>query len=425
MSADQRARILLRFADLIDAQAELITELSIRDSGMPYFIGASCASVAAGLMRYYAGWPSKIGGATLPSSALGKQPDQLLAYTLREPIGVVGAITPWNYPYGMEMLKIAPILACGCTLVLKPAEQAPLAALVLAELALEAGVPPGVFNVVTGLGEVAGAALASHENVDKIAFTGSTEVGKSIVRAAAGNLKKVSLELGGKSPVFVFGDADLASTIPGVAMAALLSQGQNCVAGSRVYVHRSVAEPLAKGLAEFAEKMPIGPGMDRSNMLGPVISAEQRDRIMSFIDSAQQEGARCLTGGKRVGKRGYFIAPTVYVDCKPSMRIVKEEIFGPVIALQTFDHNDLEVLAAEANNTSYGLSASVWTRDLATAHRMTRMIDAGQVGVNCHAAMDPSMPFGGFKQSGWGSEFGAAALELYLRTKAVTITWPG
>jgi phenylacetaldehyde dehydrogenase len=425
MSADQRARILLRFADLIDAQAELITELSIRDSGMPYFIGASCASVAAGFMRYYAGWPSKIGGATLPSSALGKQPDQLLAYTLREPIGVVGAITPWNYPYGMEMLKIAPILACGCTLVLKPAEQAPLAALVLAELALEAGVPPGVFNVVTGLGEVAGAALASHEDVDKIAFTGSTEVGKIIVRAAAGNLKKVSLELGGKSPVFVFGDADLASTIPGVAMAALLSQGQNCVAGSRVYVHRSVAEPLAKGLAEFAEKMPIGPGMDRSNMLGPVISAEQRDRIMSFIDSAQQEGARCLTGGKRVGKRGYFIAPTVYVDCKPSMRIVKEEIFGPVIALQTFDHNDLEVLAAEANNTSYGLSASVWTRDLATAHRMTRMIDAGQVGVNCHAAMDPSMPFGGFKQSGWGSEFGAAALELYLRTKAVTITWPG
>lgn len=423
MAPDERTQIMLSFAALMDAHAETITELAILDNGMPRAIAESCAPFCSLFLRYYAGWTSKITGSTMPSAAHGKRPSQLHAYTRREPIGVVGAITPWNYPFGMEMLKIAPVLATGCTLVLKPAEDAPLAALFMAELASEAGVPAGVFNVVNGVGETAGAAVAAHADIDKVSFTGSTEVGRHIVHAAAGNLKKVSLELGGKSPVFVFPDANLETAIPGVAMAAFMLQGQNCVCGSRVYAHVSIAEQLAKGVAEFAASMAIGPGSDPKNMIGPLISARQRDRVEGFFTSASQEGARCLGGGKRVGERGFFVAPTVYTDCTPDMRIVREEIFGPVLALQTFERETPEELAAMANDTDYGLSASVWTRDLRTAHTMSRLIDAGQVGVNCHAAMDPTMPFGGFKQSGWGREFGADALELYLRTKAVTVTW--
>jgi len=423
LAPDERTRLMLRYAELIDAHAEMITELAVLDNGMPRPIAQSCAPFCSLFLRYYAGWTSKITGSTLPSAALGKRPSQLHAYTLREPVGVVGAITPWNYPYGMEMLKIAPILATGCTLVLKPAEEAPLAALLLAKLAHDAGIPPGVFNVVNGMGGVAGAAVASHHDIDKVAFTGSTETGRIIVQASAGNLKKVSLELGGKSPVLVFPDADLDITIPGVAMAAFMLQGQNCVCGSRVFVHASIAERVARGVAEFAGSLAIGPGNVAGNMIGPLISAPQRDRVAGFFDSARDEGARCLAGGARVGERGYFVQPTVYTDCTPDMRIVREEIFGPVLALQTFENETPAELAALANDTPYGLSASIWTRDLGTAHTMTQLIDAGQVGVNCHAAMDPSMPFGGFKQSGYGREFGADALELYLRTKAVTITW--
>ncbi len=424
MTADERTQVLLRFAGLFEKHHQMITELAVLDNGMPIMIGESCAPFAAQFLRYYAGWTSKIMGNTMPSAGAGKRPDQLFAYTAREPIGVVGAITPWNYPFGMEMLKIAPVLATGCTLVLKQAEIAPLASLLMAELALEAGVPPGVFNVVTGLGEVAGVALASHEDVNKIAFTGSTEVGKIIVRAAIGNLKKVSLELGGKSPVVVFPDADLATAIPGVAMSTFLLQGQNCVCGSRVFVHRDIADEFAAGVAAFAKQLPVGNGMDRGNMIGPVISGEQRGRIEGFFVSAQKEGAKLLAGGERAGKQGYFVAPTVYSDCRPEMRVVREEVFGPVMSIQTFEGDDLEALAKRANDTTYGLSGSVWTRDLATAHRMVRLIDSGQLGVNCHAAMDPTMPFGGFKQSGWGREFAADALDLYLKTKAVTITWP-
>ncbi|TVQ43754.1 MAG: aldehyde dehydrogenase family protein [Gammaproteobacteria bacterium] len=423
MPHDERTRILLAFAALAEQHAGTITELAVLDNGMPWAIAESCAPFCAMFLRYYAGWISKISGQTLPSAALGKKPSQLHAYTQREPIGVVGAITPWNYPFGMEMLKIAPVLATGCTLVLKPAEDAPLAALLLAELASEAGVPPGVFNVVNGIGESAGAAVAAHEGIDKVAFTGSTEVGRHIVHAAAGNLKKVSLELGGKSPVLVYPDANLETAIPGVALAAFMLQGQNCVCGSRVFAHVSIAEQLARGVAEFAASLNIGPGTDPKNMIGPLISARQRDRVEGFFSSAAEEGARCMGGGARVGERGYFVAPTVYTDCTPEMRIVREEIFGPVMAIQTFDRETPEELAARANDTNYGLSASIWTQDLRTAHTMSRLIDAGQVGVNCHAAMDPSMPFGGFKQSGWGREFGADALELYLRTKAVTMAW--
>jgi phenylacetaldehyde dehydrogenase len=284
-------------------------------------------------------------------------------------------------------------------------------------------VPPGVFNVVTGLGETAGAALAAHPDVDKIAFTGSTEVGRLIVKAAAGNLKKVSLELGGKSPVVVFPDADLGKAIQGAAQAGFLLQGQNCVCGSRVFVHERIAKDFSEGLAAAAKAMPIGDGFDRSAFIGPVISREQRDRIESLLATAQPEGAKLLAGGGRARDRGWYVQPTVYGDCRPDMTIVRQEIFGPVIAIQTFGDGDLEAIAAQANDTVYGLSGSVWTRDLETAHRMVRLIDAGQVGVNCHAAMDPSMPFGGNRQSGWGREFGQEGLDLYLKTKAVTITW--
>ncbi len=423
MTADERGRALLRYADLIESRAALFTELAVLDNGMPHALGQGTAMFCGMFLRYYAGWTSKITGMTLPSSGGGRRPQDLLAYTLREPIGVVGAITPWNYPFGMEILKIAPVLAAGCTLVLKPAEQAPLAALLLAELAHEAGIPSGVFNVVTGLGETAGAALAAHTGVDKIAFTGSTEVGRLIVKAAAGNLKKVSLELGGKSPVVVFPDADLSKAVPGAAMAGFLLQGQNCVCGSRVFVHENIAKEFTEGLAAAAKAMIVGSGFDDGSMLGPVISLEQRDRIERLMATAEQEGARLLCGARRPRDRGWFIEPTVYADCNPNMTIVREEIFGPVIAVQTFNDQNLEEIAEQANNTVYGLSGSVWTRDLETAHRMVRLIDAGQVGVNCHAAMDPSMPFGGNKQSGWGREFGQEGLDLYLKTKAVTVAW--
>jgi phenylacetaldehyde dehydrogenase len=423
MTADERTRVLLEFSRLCDAHARQFTEIAVLDNGMPRAIAESTAPFCSQFLRYYAGWVSKIAGRTLPSAGMGKRPGELVAYTLREPVGVVGAITPWNYSFGMEMLKIAPALAAGCTLVLKPAEQAPLAALRLAELATEAGVPPGVLNVVTGLGETAGAALAAHPGVDKIAFTGSTEVGRLIVHAAAGNLKRVSLELGGKSPVVVFPDADLAQAIPGIAMAGFLLQGQNCVCGSRVFVHEKVAREVADGVAAFARNMAIGGGFEPGTMIGPVISREQRDRIERLVATAQPEGARLLTGGRRARETGWFLEPTVFTDCRPDMTIVREEIFGPVIAIQAFGDADLETIAAQANDTVYGLSGSVWTRDLATAHRMARLIDAGQVGVNCHAAMDPTMPFGGNRQSGWGREFGEEGLELYLKTKAVTITW--
>lgn len=421
---DERTRLLLRYAQLIEDHSEQFTQLSIADGGLTHMIGESTAMFSAMFLRYYAGWCSKITGQTLPSAALGKPPADLLAYTLKEPIGVVGAITPWNYPFGMEMLKIAPVLTTGCTLVLKPAEEAPVAALLLAELALEAGIPPGVFNVVQGTGVAAGAALAAHPDVDKIAFTGSTEVGRLIVQASAGNLKKVSLELGGKSPVVVFPDANLDLAIPGVAMAGFAMSGQNCVCGSRLIVHRSIADELAEGVASFAQSLPMGAGTDPANMIGPLISQRQRDRVASLIDNAKTQGAELVCGGGAPSGDGFFVEPTLFKNCTDAMQLTREEVFGPVVAMMTFDDvNNLEHIASMANHTQYGLSGSVWTRDLETAMRMTRMINTGQIGVNCHAAMDPTMPFGGTKQSGWGQEFGEQGLELYTKTKAVTLAF--
>lgn len=424
MPPDQRTQIMLRFGELIEQHAEEIIDLSVTDGGLSGMVGESTAWVSALFLRYYAGWTTKIAGQTLPATPFGKAPGDLLAYTLREPIGVVGAITPWNYPYGMEILKIAPILASGCTLVLKPAEEAPVAGLHMAELAHQAGIPDGVFNVVNGIGEDAGAALAEHPDVNKIAFTGSTEVGRHIVRASVGNLKKVSLELGGKSPVFIFPDADLDLAVPGAAMAGFAMSGQNCVCGSRLFVHEAIVDEFSKRVAEFASTLKIGPGSDKDSMIGPLISQKQLERVERMIKHATTQGAKLVTGGNRIDGDGWFIEPTLFSHCTPDMQIVQEEVFGPVIAMQTFsDEHSFEQLAAMANDSEYGLSGSVWTRDLETAMRMTRLVDTGQIGVNCHAAMDPSMPFGGNKQSGWGREFGEAALELYTKTKSVTVAW--
>ena len=417
----ERSRAMWRLAELCEAHHRTFRELEILDNGMPWNLGEMMAPLAAEFLRYYGGWPTKIEGRTIPASPMGRRPGETLTYTLREPIGVVGAITPWNSPLAMAVLKLAPALAAGCTLVLKPAELTPLSALLLGDLALEAGIPPGVFNVVPGFGEDAGAALAAHEGVDKIAFTGSTEVGRAIVRAAAGNLKKVSLELGGKSPVVVFADADLQAVIPAATFAAFFLQGQNCMAGTRLFVHERVHDAVVEGIVAFTRTLPVGPGLDPRNVFGPLISREQRERVLGYVQTGRAQGATLALGGRALDAPGWFAEPTIFTGTRPDMSIVREEIFGPVLCVQRFGDGDLASVARAANETIYGLSGSVWTRDVSVAHRMVRLIDAGQVSVNCHAAVDPSIPFGGNRQSGWGREMGEEALDLYLKSKAVTV----
>jgi len=330
---------------------------------------------------------------------------------------VVGQIIPWNFPMIMAAWKLAPALAVGCTVVLKPAEQTPLTALRLGELILEAGFPDGVVNIVTGFGETAGAALAAHDDVDKVAFTGSTEVGKLILGAANGNLKKVSLELGGKSPNIIFADADLKSAIPGSANAIFFNQGQCCTAGSRLFVHKSIFDQVIDGVAHAAKKYTLGPGMDPANNMGPVVSKEQLDRVCGYLESGMNEGAKAVVGGRKRPGNGYFVEPTVLVDVKPEMKVVREEIFGPVVTAVPF--REPEEVVASANRSVYGLAAAVWTRDVSKAHLMAAKLRAGTVWINCYNVFDPALPFGGYKQSGWGRESGHAALELYTETKAV------
>jgi phenylacetaldehyde dehydrogenase len=420
MTPSERGKLLWKLADLLEENLEEFARLESMDNGKPLTVArVADVPLAIDLFRYMAGWATKISGTTIPISVPYAPGEKFFAYTQREPIGVVGQIIPWNFPLLMAAWKLGPALATGCTVVLKPAEQTPLTALRLGELIEKAGFPEGVVNIVTGLGETAGAALAAHPGVDKIAFTGSTEVGKLIVRAAANDLKKVSLELGGKSPNIILDDADLDTAIAGAANAIFFNHGQCCCAGSRLYVHTKSFDRVVDGVANAARKIKIGPGHAPDSEMGPLVSEEQLNRVLGYMNAGEEEGAHTVAGGGRHGTRGYFVKPTVLVNTKPGMKVMDEEIFGPVVCAIPFKNVD-EVLPAEKKN-NYGLAAAVWTRDIAKAHRIAHELRAGTVWVNCYNIFDAALPFGGYKQSGWGREMGAEVLELYTQTKAVCV----
>jgi phenylacetaldehyde dehydrogenase len=415
MTASERGRLIWKLADLLEQHTEEFAYLESLDNGKPLKVArAADVPLAVDLFRYMAGWATKIEGNTIPLSVSGAS---FFAYTLREPVGVVGQIIPWNFPLLMAAWKLGPALATGCTIVLKPAEQTPLSALRLGELVAEAGFPEGVINIVPGYGETAGAALAAHPDVDKIAFTGSTEVGRLIVHAATGNLKRVSLELGGKSPNVVFKDADLETAIPGAASAIFFNQGQTCCAGSRLYVEKPVYDQVIEGVAARAKKIKVGSGLDPATSMGPLVSEEQLNRVCGYLEAGISEGAKAAAGGHKAGDRGYFVEPTVLVDTKESMKVVREEIFGPVVTAMPF--TDPEEIIPRANSGEYGLAAGVWTRDISKAHRMAEQLRAGTVWINCYNVFDAALPFGGYKQSGWGREMGHEVLNNYTQTKAV------
>ena len=418
MSVSERGRLIWKLGDLIEQHLDEFAFLESLDNGKPLTIArAADVPLAADLFRYMAGWATKIEGNTIPLSVPYTPKARYLSYTLREPIGVVGQIIPWNFPLLMAAWKLGPALATGCTIVLKPAEQTPLSALKLGELIQEAGFPEGVVNIVPGYGETAGAALAAHMDVDKVAFTGSTEVGKLIVHAAAGNLKKVSLELGGKSPNVVYKDADLDLAIAGAASAIFFNHGQCCCAGSRLYVEKEVFDKVVDGIAEQAKKIKVGPGLDASTDMGPLVSEEQLKRVCGYLDSGFSQGAKALAGGRKASDKGYFVEPTVLVNTNEEMKVVQEEIFGPVVAAMPFA--EPEEIVVRANDNVYGLAAGVWTNDIGKAHRTAEHLKAGTVWINCYNIFDAALPFGGYKQSGWGREMGHEVLNNYTQTKAV------
>ena len=413
-----RERLLLKLADLLEANAQEFAELEAIDNGKPVTMARYVdVGLSVDFIRYMAGWATKIEGSTMELSVPLVRDREFFGFTRREPVGVVGAIIPWNFPLLMAIWKLAPALAAGCTMILKPAEDTPLTALRLGELAVEAGYPAGVLNVVTGLGHTAGAALAAHPGIHKIAFTGSTEIGKLVGKAAMENMTRCSLELGGKSPVIVLDDVDPAVAAAGAAQAIFFNQGQVCTAGSRLYVHRSRFDEVVEQLSAIAAGMKMGPGIDPTTQIGPLVSKVQQNRVMDYVNSGYAEGARAAAGGAAGDGPGCFVRPTVLVDVHDNMRVVREEIFGPVVVAQPFD--DLDEIARRANDTPFGLAASIWSNDLSRVHRLIPKIKAGTVWVNCHNIIENVMPFGGFKQSGIGREAGRSALELYTEPKSV------
>jgi aldehyde dehydrogenase (NAD+) len=415
MRASERGRLLHRLADLIEQNAEQLARLETLDNGKPLSIAKAVdVTKTIACYRYFAGWADKVQGKTIPIDG------DFFCYTRHEPIGVIGQIIPWNYPLLMQAWKLAPALATGNTIVMKPAEQTPLSALRLGELILEAGFPEGVVNLLPGFGPTAGAAIARHMDVDKVAFTGSTEVGRLIMEAAAkSNLKRISLELGGKSPNIIFADSDLDDAVEGAHLGLFVNQGQSCCAGSRVFVEETIYDEFVEKSIARARKRRVGDPLDPRTDQGPQVSESQFDRIMGYIESGKREGATLACGGERVGDRGYFIQPTVFCDVQDEMKIAREEIFGPVMSIIAF--KDMDEVIARANRTTYGLAAGVWTRDIKKAHAVANSVRAGTVWVNCYHVLDTRAPFGGFKQSGMGRELGEYGLQQYTEVKTVTL----
>ncbi len=422
ITPSERGKLIWKLADLIEANLEEFAQLETLDNGKPLTISrAADVPLTIDHFRYYAGLATKVHGETMDISVPYMPGANFLDYTLREPIGVVGQIIPWNFPLLMAAWKMGVALAAGCTIVLKPAEQTPLSALRLGQLVCEAGFPDGVVNIVTGFGD-AGAALASHDDVDKVAFTGSTEIGHEIVRASAGNLKKVTLELGGKSPSIVFPDADLDLAALGVANGIFFNQGQCCCAGSRIMIHKKIYDELIERVSEHGKGIKLGPGMNEETQMGPLVSKEQQDRVLGFIRSGESDGANILIGGNVPGgslENGCYVEPTVFTNVQREMKIIQEEIFGPVVTAAPFE--DLDEVIAKGNDTEFGLAASVWTQDINKAHKVAAGLKAGTVWVNSHNIFDAAAPFGGYKKSGYGREMGVHALENYTQVKNVIV----
>ena len=417
MKPSRRARLINLLADALEANIDEFAALETLDNGMPvrdakfFHIPHAIES-----LRYNAGWATKLNGETIALSGMGTWH----AYTLREPVGVVAQIVPWNAPLAMACAKIGPALAAGCAVILKPAEETSLTALRLAHLIEEIGFPAGVFNLLTGFGEPAGAALTAHPGVDKVTFTGSTEVGRLILRAAAGNFKRVTLELGGKTPVIVLPDADPLKAIEGAARAIFTNAGQVCNAGSRLFVHERHFDQVVEGVGKIAEAMKLGSGFDADTAMGPVISQTQRDRVRGYVESGLSQGATLHAGGREIDGEGFFVAPAVLTGTSADMAVRREEIFGPVLCAMSFADQDLDRIAADANASDYGLGAVVWTNDLSAAHKLARKLKAGTVRVN-GGGLDPALPFGGFKQSGWGRENGREGIDAYTEVKSVAM----